>query len=122
MSVFDLDKVLDEHEDRDPFPFKWDGQKYELPPVRDVRALGLLAAGRMLDGLQLLLGPEQFLQLQNSPKVLSAKRLRALLDGYGAYIDGLNSGESSASSGSSRSTAGPSRPTSRRSTGSRSKS
>lgn len=114
--TFDLDSVLDEDEEREPFTFSWDGDDYELPPVRDMRAVGAIAAGRIYDGLLTLLGPEQWTRLQNSPRVLSAKRLRALLDEYGKYIDGLNSGESSASSNSSGSTAGRSKRASKRTT------
>lgn len=118
MSTFDLDKLLDDNEDRDPFAFTWDGEEYELPPVRDMRAIGAIAAGHIYDGLALLLGPDQWVRLQNSPKVLSAAKMRALLDEYNRYVDGLTVGESSASSRSSRSTAGPSRRTSKRTTGS----
>lgn len=119
--AFDLESILDDNEDREPFTFTWDGEEYELPPVRDMRAVGAIAGGRIYDGLLLLLGPEQWARLQNSPRVLSSKRMRALLDAYNQYVDGLSSGESSASSGSSKNTARQSTRTSR-SGGSRSRS
>lgn len=121
MATFDLDALLDDNEEREPFAFKWDGEEYELPPVRDMRAVGAISAGRIYDGLLLLLGPEQWARIQASPKVLSAPKLRKLLDAYSEYIDGLNVGESSASSSSSKSTARRSTRTSR-SGASRSKS
>lgn len=119
--AFDLDAVLDEGDERTPFTFTWDGEEYELPPERDIRAVAAIAAGRLYVGLEALLGTEQWGRIQASPKLLTAAKLRSLLDAYAAHIDGLTSGESSASSGSSKSTARPSKRTSKGNTASRSR-
>lgn len=122
---FDLDRVLAEQADArgdlEPFTFVFDGEEYELPPVRDIRAVSAIAAGHVYDGLAALLGPEQWERVQASPATLTSTAVRSLLDAYGEHIDGLNAGESSASSNSSTRTARPSKRTSNGSTGSRSR-
>lgn len=97
---FDLDAVLAEEETRAPFRFTFDGKPYELPASIDIRAIAAISAGRLDDGLRLLLNPDQWQAIQDSPKMLTSNALRQLFDTYTAFADGATAGESSASTGS----------------------
>jgi len=105
--AFDLDKVLAEEEERDDFTFTFDGETYTLPPAMDVRAIAAIAGGRLDDGLRMLLNPEQWQKIQDSPKVLTVTALEKLFDEYAAYAGVESLGGSSASTKSSPTMAGP---------------
>lgn len=108
--VFDLDAVAAESE-AEPFPFKFGGDVYELPAHIDLRASVAWAEGHILDAFTLLLGEDQWQQIQDSDAVLDDNQFLALMDAYQKHL-GLRAGESKASSRSSRSTARPSKRTS----------
>lgn len=101
---YDLDAVLAEREEKSPFTFPFDGAKYVLPPRPDIRAAAALSAGRLDDGLRLLLGTEQWDRMQASTKVFDDEALVGLLDAYMAHT-GEDLGKSKASTRSSRNTA-----------------
>jgi len=93
----DLDKVITEEQGRDPYTFTFDGETYTLPPSMDVRAVAAIAAGRLDDGLRILLNPEQWQRLQDSPKVLPVAALEKLFEDYAAYNGVESLGKSSGS-------------------------
>lgn len=119
--TFDLDAVLAEEAEQPPFTFTFDRHKYSLPATPDVRAIAAITAGRLDEGLRLLLNPDQWQRIQDSPKVLTATALGKVFDAYIEYGDGLTVGESAASTRSSKSTARPAKRTSKGSTGSASR-
>lgn len=112
----DLDALVEEDEPGEPFGFTFDDYDYELPPEMDIRAVAAIASGRLDDGLRMLLGPDQWQRLQDSPKVLSSKTLTRLFEAYAAHTNGVSVGESSASTGSAKNTGRPSKRTSNAST------
>lgn len=117
--VFQLDAV--EHEAKaELFEFEFDGDTYTLPPDFDMRHAAMFTGGDVLGGLEAVLGTEQWERLDSSPKVLSIKRVNALLEAWCEHI-GVELGESTASSRSSRRAAARSKPTSNGSTASRSR-
>lgn len=96
--AFDLDAVLRE-EDGEPFHFRFGGEDYSLPAHPDVRAGLAFDAGRAEEGLQLLLGPDQWARLKASPATLTEAGFVALMDAYQKHL-GVGLGESQASTGS----------------------
>jgi hypothetical protein len=100
---FDLDSLFAEEETtptKAPWSFRFGGERYTLPPHMDVRAMAAVGAGRLDDGLRMLLGPDQWDQLQASPKVFDTPRLKAIIERYALYAEGVSLGESSASTAS----------------------
>jgi hypothetical protein len=95
--MFDLDKVIAEEKDAEPFVFTFDGEQYEMPGVMDVRAIAAISDGDLTGGLRHLMGDEQYDRIQASPQMLSMVALGALFDAYAKHtgVDGL--GESSGS-------------------------
>lgn len=117
--VFDLDALASETTDDEgePFPFRFGGESYELPPQFPMLALAAISAGELGDGLRILLGNDQWQRMLHAKATFNEKMLKALLEQYSAHV-GSSLGESSASTGSSKSTGGPSKPISNGSTGS----
>lgn len=114
--AFDLDALIAQRTAaRVPFTFTFGETEYVLPGSIDLRAAAALSAGKLYDGLQMLLGVTQWERMQASDQVFDGEALRALLDAYMAHT-GVSLGESSASTGSARSTGGRSKPTSNGST------
>lgn len=100
---FDLDALFADEEaapTKAPWSFRFGGQRYMLPPYMDVRAMAAIQAGRLDDGLRMLLGVDQWDQLQASPKTFDTPRLKAIVEQYAVYAEGVPLGESSASTGS----------------------
>jgi hypothetical protein len=118
--AFNLDALASEGDGRAVFEFTFGGETYELPPEMDVRAASALSAGRVYEGLGMLLGDVQWSRMQAAEQILTEKMLSALLQEYAAHM-GIDLGESSASTGSSRSTGRPSKRTSNGSTAARSR-
>lgn len=96
--ICDLD-ALEADEAGTPFIFRFGGEKYALPPRMDLRAVAALQGGRFDDALRLMLGPEQWEQMQSAAAVFDAYKLEKLFDAYGRH-QGVSLGESSASTGS----------------------
>jgi hypothetical protein len=116
--VFKLDAIENEAKE-ELFTFTFDGETYTLPPDFDMRHAAMFTSGDILGGLEAVLGPDQWDQLDSSPKILSIKRVNALLEAWCEHI-GVELGESAASSRSVRRAAARSKRTSNGSTGSRS--
>lgn len=116
--LFDLDALAAEADGKEPFRFQFGGEAYELPAEMDIRGAAALASGRVYEGLQMVLGDEQWERMQAADTVLTDKMLQALFEKYAEYT-GASLGESSASTVSSRSTVRPSKRTSNGSTRSR---
>lgn len=94
---FDLDAVVAEGEGNpEPFEFTFGGDSYQLPPRIDIRAIGRLQQGDVLDALKVMLGDEQHARLMASPAVFNDTRFAALLEAYAAHQN-TTAGESSAS-------------------------
>ena len=117
--VFKLDSY-EREANAEPFEFEFDGDVYTLPPDFDMRHASLFTEGRVLDGLEAILGAEQWERLNASPKILSVNRVNDLLEAWCEHI-GVEVGESPASSRSVRRAAARSKPTSNGSTASRSR-
>lgn len=100
-TMFDLDKVLEEEEEKPDFEFSFDGDKYTLPGAIDVRAIAAISGGRLDDGLRMLLDPEQWQKIQDSPKRLTITALERLFDDYAKFTGATSLGGSSASTPSS---------------------
>lgn len=113
---FDLDAVIAERESATPFTFTFDGHEYSMPSDVDVRALELLSDSRINDAFELLIGADDWAQIVESPKVLGAAALGALVDAYLKHIGVSDMGESLASTRSLSSTVRPSKRTSNGST------
>lgn len=116
---FDLDAVASEVT-REPFEFTFGGETYTLSPTFDIRIVGHLTEGEVIEALRLTLGDEQWDQMQASETVLTSEQFKALFDAYMKHC-GIDAGEASASTGSSRSTGRPSKRTSSGSTASSSR-
>lgn len=101
---FDLDAFIAAEGEEEPFRFRFAGESYVLPPRLDVRALGALAAGKIFDGLRLMLGDEQWDRLQAAQATFDDRALKALFERYAAHT-GTTMGEPSASTSSSPATA-----------------
>jgi hypothetical protein len=112
---FDLDALAAEADVVAPFEFTFGGESYELPGSFDMRAAAALSAGKVYEGLELLLGQSQWARMQTADQVLTDTMLGALLDRYAEHT-GVSLGESSASTSSSPSTVRPSKRTSNGST------
>jgi hypothetical protein len=113
---FDLDALLADTPDPRPvFRFRFGGEQYTLPPSIDIRAAAALQAGKLWDGLAVLLGAEQWERMQASQSTFNGDALKALMDRYAKHT-GAPLGESSGSTSSSSSTVEPSKPTSNGST------
>ena len=113
--AFDLDALAAEAEGVSPFEFTFGGESYQLPGQFDMRAAAALSAGKVYEGLELLLGGDQWARMQTAEQVLTDAMLGALLDRYAEHT-GVSLGESSASTSSSASTVRPSKRTSNGST------
>jgi hypothetical protein len=113
--AFDLDALAAEAEGVTPFEFKFGGEMYELPGSFDMRAAAALSAGKVYEGLEMLLGADQWSRMQAAEQVLTDTMLGGLLDRYAEHA-GVSLGESSASTSSSASTVRPSKRTSNGST------
>ncbi len=111
---FDLDKVLEE-KTKQPFTFVFDGVTYTMPIDVELEVLDLLVGGQPAQSLELLLGEEQWKAIVESPKLLGAVAMGALIDAYFDYL-GITEGKSPVSSRSSKNMARPLRPTSPAST------
>jgi hypothetical protein len=109
--LFDLDALAAEADGKEPFRFQFGGEAYELPSELDIRGTAALSSGRVYEGLQMLLGDEQWQRMQDADAVLTDRMLGALFEAYAEHA-GLSLGESSASTDSSRSTVRPSKRTS----------
>lgn len=103
-----------------PWEFEFDGERYELPNDFDYRAAGMLTEGDMRGALAMLLGPEQWVRLEASPKVFGIRALGELLQTWCREI-GVELGEFTASPPSSKKTVAPSKRTSNGTTASRSR-
>lgn len=124
---FNLDAVVVELDDSEPFPFTWGGQKFELPSFlalpadRQLAIVNAVAGGTvdvvvLADVLQQIVGHDLIAELSSikggpSNKPLNTARLMRLVDGWMNQQTGP--GKSRASSASSASTGRQSRPTSR---------
>lgn len=113
--AFDLDALAAEADGAAPFEFTFGGEGYQLPGSFDMRAAAALSAGKVYEGLELLLGVDQWARMQAADQVLTDAMLGALLDRYAEHA-GVSLGESSASTSSSKSTVRPSKRTSNGST------
>lgn len=87
---------------RPAFVFTFGGEDYELPADVDVLALAAMEGGRLDDGLRRILGPAQYLRIQNSPQVFRRDQLKALMEAWRTYCGagGMAPGESGASTSS----------------------
>lgn len=95
-----------------PFRFQFGGESYEIPYEVDTGALACVAdPAHLYQGMQRLLGDEQWQRVLDSKTVLTRNRLKILLDAYMAHV-GSGVGESSASSVSSNRAARRSKQTS----------
>lgn len=103
-----------------PWEFEFDGDIYSLPNDFDWRAAAKLTAGDMHGALEMLLGPEQWVKINESPKIFGLTALGELIQAWCADI-GVDLGEFQASPPASSKTVAPSRRTSNGSTGSRSR-
>jgi hypothetical protein len=113
---FDLDRLYAETR-ADPYPFRWAGQRWELPNVYDLPTNILDVMGKAdLDTsdirrtLESAFGPEQW-------KAIQAERplpIRATVDLFNRWLKwcGVDVGEASSSAASSNGTAGRSKRTS----------
>lgn len=109
--VFNLDAVAAEAEGRPPFLFVFGGEEYELPGEVNMIAAGALSEGLIFKGLEWLLGPDQWVRMQDSETVLTDGMLSALFEKYQEHV-GTTMGESPASTRSSLRAVKPSRRTS----------
>ena len=114
--MLDLD-AFEVEENGTPFGFQFDGARYELPFHPDMRAIARLDAGDLEGFLSKLLGEEQWQQLLDSPKTLTAPHLGKLIDAYFDHV-GVAMGKSSGSTAKSGRTVAPSKRTSNGSTAS----
>lgn len=108
---FDLDALAAEAAGKEPFRFRFGGQDYVLPADMNILAAAAFTHGDIYEGLELLLGVEQWDQMLNSEAVLTDAMLSGLFDKYQSHM-GIDVGESSASTVSSKSTVRPSKRTS----------
>lgn len=114
---FDLDAVLAESTDVEPFRFVFDGNTYEIPGGDvDVRILALWEKRRLDLVLQLLVGDEQWEQMRSTDKMIGGRAIEAVFEAFVEHAQGVKAGKSSRSGGSSKSTAERSKPTSNAST------
>jgi len=102
--IFDLDAVIAEREKKPPFVFRFGGESYSLPTRPDVRAAAALGAGRLDDGLRMMLGQAQWERLQEAEAVFDDQALLSIMEAYQKHT-GDDLGESKASTRSSRNTA-----------------
>lgn len=119
---FDLDRLYAETRS-DPYPFRWAGQRWELPSVYDLPTTILDLIGKAeLDTadiratLEAAFGPEQW-------RAIQAERplpIRATVDLFNRWLKwcGVDQGEAQSFAASSNGTAKPSKRTSRGSTAS----
>lgn len=124
--MFDLDAVVVESDDAEPFRFTWGGKDFELLPFISLPANRQIAvidqvygdkvdAAKLLTVLREILGDDLIAELSAtkggpSNKPMSTMRLMSLIM---AWVNAQDPGKSQASSDSSGSTAQPSKPTSR---------
>jgi hypothetical protein len=90
----DLDELLGDAPQRPPFTFRFGGQSFTISGTIDVRMAAAIDAGRLDDGLRLLLGAEQYRRLQECPGTFGAAHLKAVLDSYDRNSKGPRLGES----------------------------
>ena len=109
---FDLDAVVVEAEDAEPFRFKWRDQSWSMPLMDALDFSDQLALENATaeESLRLIMGSEQFDKFIAEP--ISTGRARELIKRWRKW-QGLDEGESRASSRSSASTARRSKRTSR---------
>lgn len=93
----DLDKYVAEQEPRKPFPFKFGGKRFEIPPDPDARALAAFARRDLYAALEYLLGAQQWEVLQQLPQVFGIDTLNKLITGYFEYAGVGTPGEQPAS-------------------------
>lgn len=118
MGTFDVDALLAQKDEasRAPKTLTWRGRDWELPPALPLEAADLLARGRYLDVLLMLVGPDQTPAFRAQRPTMDDAE--AIIDHAVPVLYGITSGESSASSDSSESTGERPRPTSDASTAS----
>lgn len=96
VAAFDLDAALAEREVRPPWAFTFGGRQFTISAEPDVRALAALTGGRLDDALRMMLGEQQWTDIQQVDALLDVAGLQLLLERYADYA-GLNLGESPAS-------------------------
>lgn len=83
---FDLDAVAAEAaENGQPFEFTFGGDRYELPPRIDIRAIAFLAKGDVFDALRTLLGADQIDRLMAADAVFNDAVFAKLIEAYAAH-------------------------------------
>lgn len=96
--VFDLD-ALAKDVTAEPFRFRFGGEDYEIPCLIDMRWVAAIETDRVDDALRLLLGPEQYRRMQQSPAVFDRLQFDALVGAFFTHV-GSSLGESPASTDS----------------------
>lgn len=109
---YDLDAVVVEAENAEPFRFKWRDQSWEMPTMDALDFSDQLALEQATveESLRIIMGSDQFDRFIAEP--ISTGRARELIKRWRRW-QGLDQGESRASSRSSASTARRSKRTSR---------
>lgn len=100
--ILDLDAVA-APEGREPFPFVFGGEQFELSADPDVATWEHLAKGNIQTALLMALGGEQYQKLDELDAVLTSARMEALLEAYSKHL-GIEPGKSGGRSASSGST------------------
>lgn len=93
---YNIDEVIAEREEKEPFEFVFDGETYTLPTRPDIRADAALMSGQLDDGFRLLLGAESWEKIKASPKVLDDDAFLGMYRAYQAHT-GDPAGEDEAS-------------------------
>jgi len=109
--------AIERENDAKAWPFSFGGQTYYLPSDFDMRAMAAFSGGRLDDAFRILMGEQQWLQLQERTDVIFGfTDLQRLMDAYSKAL-GIDLKARAASSRSSSDMPTPSKPTSPVSTG-----
>lgn len=72
----------------EPFEFTFDGHEYVLPGKSRAEAAGRWGEDDLDTQLRMLLGPEQWQQIQDSPKSFTSKTWSVLFAAYANHLAG----------------------------------
>ena len=110
--AFDLDEFI-ASQDPGPFEFTFGGQAWVWPPRPDLRAIGFLRDGKIVDAMRMMFRPEDFERfVGETGGGLSEEAILQLVEQHAKH-SGSRLGESSGSTTSSKSTAKPRKRTSK---------
>lgn len=82
--MFDLNAAIQEKAS-EPFRFHFGDGDYVLPPTPDLRAIVLLTEGQLAPALRVLLGPDQWAQLEGEAATFGLEAFTALINAYMAH-------------------------------------